>query len=113
MLAIAAFLYINRTRPGFPLTLTGLSLNLIVIGANGAMPVSGHALEKVALAGVPAGDLRHAVADGDTHLSLLGDVIPLGERVVSLGDLVMLVGLVWFLIATALSLVPPAQAPSA
>lgn len=104
MALIAGFLFINRTRPGFRFTLLGVALNAIVIGLNGAMPVSQHAMRSVGLSGVPAGDLRHAAAEPGTHLSFLGDVIPLGERVVSIGDVLMLAGLAWFLVSTTLSL---------
>lgn len=104
MLGIAVFLLLNRARAGFPLALAGLALNIVVIGANGAMPVSAHAIEKISLSSVHPADLRHSVADGDTLLPFLGDVIPLGERVVSIGDVLMFAGLVWFLISTVRSL---------
>lgn len=105
MTLIAAFLWLNRARRGFALTLTGLGLNIIVIGANGAMPVSGYALERISISGVAPNDLRHTIADGRTTLSFLGDVIQLGERVVSIGDILMAAGLMWFLVVTAWCLV--------
>lgn len=99
--SLSLFLYVNRSVPGFRMTLLGLALNMVVIAANGAMPVSQHALRQIPLPEVPASDLRHAAAQPDTHLSFLGDVIPVGERVVSVGDLVMLAGLLWFLSVTS------------
>lgn len=104
MALIAAFLFLNRARSGFPLALAGLALNGIVIALNGAMPVSAPAMQVVGTAELPPGDLRHALATGDTVLPWLGDVIRVGERLVSIGDILMLGGLVWFLAATARSL---------
>ncbi len=94
---IAAFLFINRERAGFPLALTGLLLNLVVIAANGAMPVSAHAaaIADPGLA-IASSDQRHIYATPETHLNLLGDVIPFAGKVLSIGDILMALGLVWF-----------------
>ena len=101
---IAGFLWGNRAHPGFPLAFAGVVLNLAVIAVNGAMPVSPRAAAFVGDAGIGGADLRHSVADGDTLLPFLGDVIPLGTRVVSVGDLFIFAGLGWFLWRAMLSL---------
>lgn len=101
---LSFFAFLNRSVAGFRMVWFGLALNMLVIAANGAMPVSQHALRQASLPEVPATDLRHAAAHPGTRLSFLGDVIPVGERVMSVGDLVMLAGLMRFLSATSLEL---------
>lgn len=80
---------------GFPLILAGVLCNLLVIGANGGMPVSGHALE-ASDQGQFLGDLennpypKHHLATEDDILRFLGDVIPVPTPVaqaISLGDI--------------------------
>lgn len=98
---LSFFVFLNRSVAGFRMVLFGLAMNMVVIAANGAMPVSQHALRQASLPAVPATDLRHAAAQPGTHLPFLGDVIPIGGRVMSVGDLVMLAGLMRFLSATS------------
>lgn len=94
---IAAFLVLNRRYRGSGLALVGLLLNLLVIGANGAMPVSEHAAE---IAGVEKSldeaGLKHERMDDDTRLPWFGDAIPVPGlvEVLSLGDVVLNLGLV-------------------
>jgi hypothetical protein len=80
---------------GFPLILAGVVCNLLVIGANGGMPVSAHALE-ASDQGQFLGDLennpypKHHLATEDDLLRFLGDVIPVPTPVaqaISLGDI--------------------------
>ena len=80
---------------GFPLILAGVLCNLLVIGTNGGMPVSGHALE-ASDQGQFLGDLennpypKHHLATEDDILRFLGDVIPVPTPVaqaISLGDI--------------------------
>ena len=80
---------------GFPLILAGVLCNLLVIGTNGGMPVSAHALE-VSDQGQFLGDLennpypKHHLATEDDLLRFLGDVIPVPTPVaqaISLGDI--------------------------
>lgn len=83
----------------------GWGMNLTVIALNNGMPVSAEALERVGLPSddIESGDLnKHVEADEDAKLPWLGDVIPLPlfgtlRKAVSLGDLVMLVGMALFL----------------
>lgn len=97
MVMIAVFLFGNRTQSGFWLVLVGLLLNIVVIGANGHMPVSAGAIRSASLADVPVSDLRHGIVDESSALTFLGDVLTVGGRVVSLGDVLMLMGLLVFI----------------
>jgi hypothetical protein len=95
-----AFLFRNRELTGAGLVAAGLLLNVVVIVANGAMPVS---LSAAARAGAPVEDLlagtdpRHELAGAQTRLALLGDVVPvrlpLRPEVVSAGDVLVAAGI--------------------
>lgn len=80
---------------GFPLILAGILCNLFVIGVNGGMPVSKHAL-RASDQGMFLGELennpypKHHLATVDDELRFLGDVIPVPEPVaqaISVGDI--------------------------
>lgn len=94
---VVAFLARNREVRGTGLIALGLLANALVVGANGAMPVSPSA---AARAGVPlerlAGDARHEIADEQTRLRWLSDVVPvvvpLRPEVVSPGDVLVTAG---------------------
>ncbi len=88
---VVAFVALNVRYPGTILIGAGLLLNLTVILANGAMPVS---LSAVREAGgrLPhlQNEVKHRVMGPGTRLGLLGDIIPLPPLgVVSLGDVVL------------------------
>jgi len=97
---VVLFLARNRGLPGSGLIGIGLLTNALVVGANGAMPVS---LEAAARAGLSAADLhlltdpRHELETPGTRLSGLGDVVPvplpLRPEVVSPGDVAVAAGL--------------------
>ncbi len=95
-IAVVAFLAMNRHLPGLWLVALGLLLNLIVIGANGAMPVS---VEGARAAGLPPppveGTVKHERVDEDTKLPWLADVIPLPgmRQILSVGDFILILGL--------------------
>lgn len=99
VLLVALFMVGNRGLAGTPLIAAGLLLNLVVIAANGAMPVS---LAAAGRAGLTAADLSLAQdglrepVDEDTRLRWLGDVIPfalpLRPQVVSPGDVLVASG---------------------
>lgn len=99
-LLVAVFLLRNRGIHGTVLVALGLLSNAVVVGANGAMPVSAYASGKAEistqdlLAGV---DPRHQLADSGTRLRPLGDVIPVllpvRAEVVSPGDVLVAAGL--------------------
>jgi hypothetical protein len=97
---VAVFLAGNRGVRGTGLVALGLMANALVVGLNGAMPVSAHASGK---AGVSTQDLlagtdpRHELASSATRLRQLGDVIPVllpgHAEVVSPGDVLVAAGL--------------------
>lgn len=92
----------NIRIPGMALIGVALILNLVPTMMNGGMPTSAWAIDKSGLNGsddpttvVLAGP-RH-VATEDDALRILGEIIPLPTRqVLSLSDLVMLAGLLFF-----------------
>lgn len=97
---VVAFLVRNRGVRGTGLVALGLLANALVVGANGAMPVSAEAAGRAGT-GVQhlltGADARHELADPDTRLRWLGDVIPvplpLRPEVVSIGDVLVAAGL--------------------
>ena len=108
MLASAAlitlFVALNRSLPGMPMIALGFLLNAVVVSANGAMPVDQRAADRAGISTVGLyrnTDAKHELADGDTALRPLADVIavplprPLhrGSNVVSVGDIVLAAGI--------------------
>ncbi len=94
------FLAVNRGVRGTGLVALGLLANALVVGLNGAMPVSAEASGR---AGISTQDLlsgadpRHELADSATRLQALGDVVPVllpgHHEVVSPGDVLVAAGL--------------------
>lgn len=93
---VAIFLAANHRLPGMIFAAVGLVLNVIVISANGAMPVSTRALESTGFE-ERIDDLgaKHELLDDDTRLPWLADVIPLPfiRTIISLGDVVLGLGI--------------------
>jgi hypothetical protein len=105
--AVLAFLMLNRSLPGLFLAAVGLTLNVIVIAANGAMPVS---LDAVRISGIDVAELqdlgvKHEVLGPDTIAPWLADVltIPKTQQIFSLGDVVLGAGLAHLVYARARS----------
>jgi hypothetical protein len=95
-LLLIAFLLLNRGLPGVGLMAAGLLLNLIVIAANQAMPVSQTASDIAGVTRSPtAAELKHEPMRPSTVLPWLGDVIPLPRlgEVLSVGDLLLVAGI--------------------
>ncbi|MBW3562948.1 MAG: DUF5317 domain-containing protein [Actinobacteria bacterium] len=93
---VVGWVVANRYRAGMPLILLGLLMNLVVIAANGAMPVD---LEAVNAAGgaTPVVALgKHEPLTEASRLAFLADIfaIPLLRTVVSAGDVVLAAGLI-------------------
>lgn len=97
MVGVAVFLTINQHLPGTVIAAVGLALNVLVIGTNGAMPVSPDAarIAGVGLAELEDGGIKHEVMTDDTRLTWLGDVIPIPRwgLIISVGDVVLAAGL--------------------
>jgi hypothetical protein len=97
---VLLFLSRNRGIRGTGLAALGLCANVLVIGANGAMPVSADAAGRAGVSVqslLTGADARHRLAGTDTRLRQLGDVIPvplpLRPEVVSPGDVLLAAGL--------------------
>ncbi len=113
MLLVALFLGGNIALPGVPLVAAGLLLNVLVIVANGAMPVSTVA---AAEAGVGTEALRlgedplRERLDERTRLALLADRVPVPapgwSQVVSAGDVLVAAGLGLLLVAGSVPRTP-------
>ncbi|MDQ4065432.1 MAG: DUF5317 domain-containing protein [Actinomycetota bacterium] len=94
--AVALFLFLNRHLPGMLIAAFGMTLNLIVIGLNGAMPVSLWAADVAGIEITPQDTgVKHEIADENTALAPLGDTIPLPRtgRILSPGDLIIAAGI--------------------
>jgi len=110
----AAFLLANRGVRGTGLVALGLAANALVVGLNGAMPVSAAA---AARAGVPLAeavtDARHEPAGPRTRLALLGDRVPVllpgRPEVVSAGDVLVAAGLAQLVVLGMLTPLPAGQ----
>jgi hypothetical protein len=99
---VAVFLGRNWKLPGMGLAAGGMALNVVVITANGAMPVSLRAAEIAGLQGPPREPgMKHEVLTDDTLLPWLADVIPLPvlERLISVGDVLLALGIAWLVYA--------------
>jgi hypothetical protein len=102
---ILVFTLVNVRVPGIVLIMVGVMANFAVIAANGGMPVSADALrdsgQSVVLTELrgSAPDTHHLVTEGDS-LTFLGDVIgvpPPIARAISIGDIIVCLGLIWFI----------------
>jgi hypothetical protein len=103
-LPLLLLVILNRERKGMWLAGIGILMNFSVIAANGGMPVLAEAA--LAAAGYEEGirvvyGYKHVALDAGTYFSFLADVIPLrllGQgQVISLGDVLLAVGLGAFL----------------
>lgn len=117
-LLVVAFLARNRHLPGSGLVALGLLGNALVVGLNGAMPVSPTAAARAGLTAQSLaldGDPRHETASAATRLPLLGDVVPvplpLRPEVVSPGDVLVAAGLAQ-LVVLAMRSAPTAPSPA-
>jgi hypothetical protein len=112
-LLAAVFVVANVRVPGVPLIALGLLLNAVVIGLNGAMPVSEAAAQRAGVAtDALVGELRHTTSGDGTTLGALGDVIPVPlpwrAEVVSVGDVFVAAG-VGLLVLTLVFGRPPVR----
>jgi Family of unknown function (DUF5317) len=93
-LAVAIFLFVNRRLPGMLLAAAGMLLNVIVITANGGMPVSERAAE-IAQMPITEVGIKHELLTDQTRLPWVADVIPVPvvRRVISPGDVLLMSGI--------------------
>ena len=109
--AVLGFCLRNWYRAGMVLVAAGFTMNVLVILANGGMPVAPDAI--AAMGGDPATATiagKHHLMSAATALPWLADVIPVPplDLIVSVGDVVLVVGMVPF----AHDLMTPAGAPA-
>ncbi len=104
---VGLFVVGNRRVAGTPLIGAGLLLNVLVVAANGAMPVSLAAASDAGLSRADLGLTRDAMrepVDDDTLLPLLGDVVPVTlpwrPQVVSPGDVLVAAGVGLLLVSS-------------
>ena len=85
---------LNQRLPGMWIAGIGILMNLTVIALNNGMPVLP---EAVHLAGGEIGklhlDAKHVLLDGSSKLPFLADIVPMPGSVISLGDVLLAVGL--------------------
>lgn len=94
--AVVVFLALNRHLPGMFLAALGLALNVLVIAANGAMPVSQEAAEIAGLEGEFRDlGIKHELLGPNTAFPWIADVIPLPglNTLISVGDVVLGLGI--------------------
>jgi Family of unknown function (DUF5317) len=95
--AVLVFLAGNLRTPGVLLLGLGLALNVVVIAANDAMPVSPGAAETAGLSAptTESASLKHERLNDDTRLPWLADVIPVPrlKEILSIGDIVLALGM--------------------
>lgn len=95
--AVALFFGLNWRLPGMALAAVGFLLNVIVIAANGAMPISERAAEAAGLENFEDFGIKHERLDEGTALPWLADVIPLPGtgKIISAGDVLLAGGIAW------------------
>ncbi len=117
--ALVAFAAANLRMVGMSIVLVGLTLNAVVILANGAMPVDPAAVVATGLArGEELASLDLGPArrwrDAEDRVAVLGDILPVAllDEVVSFGDLIVAAGLanVTFRLLRPLRPSPPPRA---
>jgi Family of unknown function (DUF5317) len=103
-LLMLVFIAVNRWIPAARLMALGLFLNLLVVGLNGGMPVAPGAVEAAGgstQAVIETGGGKHHLSTDDTLLPILGDTIPIPKPagiVLSIGDVLLYLGIAWFVI---------------
>ena len=108
--AVILFIVLNRRLAGTMLMAAGLALNILVIAANGAMPVSERAVEIAGAPGAPdEASIEHEPLGPHSVLGWLGDVVPVpsGREVLSIGDLLLIAGIGRLVYVQSRARVPP------
>jgi MFS family permease len=108
---LIAALWLNRRSPGLLLVLVGVAFNATAILVNGgSMPVSLAAVDAAGLSPAELNPTYHVILPADLGTDFLrmagplGDIVPFPvpvlPNVVSLGDVLISIGLGWFVFAT-------------
>jgi hypothetical protein len=111
---LVVFVVVNIRLPGMWLIALGFVLNLVVVGANGGMPIGNPALRAAYGSGAAeqrreliqgAGGAKHHLQRPSDRLLFLSDVIPVAgpiHIVMSAGDIASLAGAFWLVLAATL-----------
>jgi hypothetical protein len=93
-LPLLAVVALNQRMPGMWISGIGILMNFTVIALNNGMPILPEAFE---LAGGTVEsltlDAKHVILNGTSHLPFLADIIPMPGSVISMGDVLLAVGL--------------------
>lgn len=108
VLLLALVVLNSRSSPAFGVVALGLSANLLVVLANGGMPV----LLRDARVWDYAGSFYHPLTRADLFW-FLADILPAGSYMLSIGDVFLLVGATTVLLAAGSQADPPALLLSA
>jgi hypothetical protein len=97
MAALVVLALLNWRYAGMMLAALGITLNILAIAFNGAMPVSLDAIASIDATVKPEFDLLHKAIDEDTRLVGLTDVIAVSgpswhRGIASLGDFFLILG---------------------
>jgi hypothetical protein len=96
-LPLLLFVWLNRDLTGIWIGGLGVLMNFTVIALNGGMPVLLAAAEIAGHDGELMLDAKHVLLDQSTRLPFLADVLPLPNTVLSLGDVMLAIGVGAFL----------------
>lgn len=94
---LLVFVWLNRDLTGIWIAGLGILMNFTVIIINGGMPVLEEAARLAGESGALILDGKHVLLTDDTALPFLADIIPLPKAVLSLGDVLLAVGVGVFL----------------
>jgi Family of unknown function (DUF5317) len=96
-LLMIGFAVSNHHVPGLVVVGVGIFLNAVVIGLNGAMPVSPEAARTAAASTQEVGSIKHEPMTVDTRFPVLADRVPVEVtgQVWSLGDFILVLGIGW------------------
>ena len=96
-LPLLLFVWLNRQGAGLWIAGIGILMNFTVIAINGGMPVSAEAFVMAGGEGNLVLGAKYVVFDQSTRLPFLADIIPLPRAVISLGDVLLAIGIAVFL----------------
>lgn len=85
--------WLNRRHPGALLAGMGVTMNFVVIALNRGMPVSQEAILLAGGSGDATLDGKHVLLTAESWLPFLADVIPLPGEVISVGDVLLGIGI--------------------
>ena len=93
-LPLLAVVALNQRLPGMWISGIGILMNFTVIALNNGMPILPEAFELAGgnLANLQL-DAKHVILNTDSYVPFLADIIPMPGSVISMGDVLLAVGL--------------------